>query len=222
MIKELYISNNIVLIDEADYELVSQYTWHLSDMGYAVWRGVKDGRKQTIRMHRLITDCPAGKIIDHLNHDTLDNRRSNLRICTQSDNMRNKTNQGKGYWYHSQNHNWVVDINCKHRGSFATEQEAIDFAALVRSGQADKKPKEERLFCKYGHNLKEVGMFNGNICKTCHCIRTRAYFARTYVPKPRVIVTICSRGHDKSLYRTGKNDCSMCVKIRDKMRRIKV
>lgn len=42
-------------------------------------------------MHRFIADCPKDKIIDHINHDTLDNRLSNIRITTQGTNMLNKT-----------------------------------------------------------------------------------------------------------------------------------
>ncbi len=41
-------------------------------------------------MHRLIMDAPKGKYVDHRNHDTLDNRRANLRITTSSGNMMNR------------------------------------------------------------------------------------------------------------------------------------
>ena len=115
---ELYIKNRVVLYDEQDHETISQYKWHINDSGYAVWRGNINGNKKTIRMHRLIMNPPSDKVIDHINHNTLDNRRSNLLICTQSENMRNLSNQGKGYWYQKQNKNWVVEICGKHIGCF--------------------------------------------------------------------------------------------------------
>lgn len=175
----MLITGGQVTIDKDDYELVSQYKWHVGDTGYAVWRGIKDGVKQTIRMHRLIMQTPAYKVTDHINHDKLDNRKSNLRICTQSDNMRNKTNQGKGYWYHKQNNNWIVEINGKHRGCFLNEEEAKDFAYQVRQGKFDKKPKLERTHCKHGHSLEKVYIVNGyKFCKQCQSIRSKEYYVR--------------------------------------------
>lgn len=175
---KLDITNAEVEIDKEDLEKVSTLKWHLSDTGYAVWRGIKDGKKQTIRMHRLIMNAPKGLVVDHINHNTLDNRKVNLRIVTQSENMRNK-DRGKGYWYQKQNNNWVVEVSGKHRGCFDTEQEAKDFAALVRAGQADVKPKIERTECKYGHSLNDSYDYGkGKRCKKCQSIRSKEYYRR--------------------------------------------
>lgn len=168
-----------VKIDRADWDRICAYKWHIGSTGYAVWRGVKDGRKQTIRMHRLITGCPAGRIVDHINHDRLDNRRSNLRVCTQSENMRNLRDQGKGYWYQQQNKNWVVEVHGKHRGTFSTEQEAKEFAERVRLGVADRKPKIPTTHCKYGHALTDAYDYGlGKRCRTCQSNRSREYYQR--------------------------------------------
>lgn len=167
------------MIDQEDYQLVSTLKWHKSDNGYAVWRGIKDGKKQTIRMHRLITNCPKGKIIDHINHDKLDNRKSNLRICTQSENMRNKRVQGKGYWFQKQNSNWVVEVNNKHIGVFKSETEAAQVVQLVRSGGVYTKP--ERTHCKYGHSLESAYIVRGEKrCKPCQKKRSRQYYERKF------------------------------------------
>lgn len=172
------ISGSEVLIDDEDEELVSRYKWHIGSTGYAVWRGVEGSKKKTVRMHRLIANCPDEMVVDHINHNKLDNRRSNLRICTQSDNMRNKTNQGKGYWYQKQNSNWVVEVYGKHIGCFDTEEEAANIANLIRSGGTYTKPV--RTHCKYGHELKNNSYIYGKtvLCKICHKKRSERYYAR--------------------------------------------
>ena len=45
---------------------------------------------RNLRLHRYLIDCPKDKIVDHINRDTLDNRKQNLKICTYSDNNRNR------------------------------------------------------------------------------------------------------------------------------------
>ncbi len=77
----------IAIIDEADYELVRQYKWHCYDRYVICSPHGKE--RTTISMHRLIMKPPAGFVVDHINQNKLDNRRSNLRICTQSQNKAN-------------------------------------------------------------------------------------------------------------------------------------
>lgn len=171
------VKGHRVRIDKEDLALVSQYKWHIGSTGYAVWRGVKDGKKQTVRMHRLVSGCPPGKIVDHINHDPLDNRRRNLRVCTQSENMRNLRDQGKGYWYHKQVGNWVVEVWGKHIGCFPTEHEAAAIAAHVRAGGTYTKP--ERTNCKYGHPLTNAYDYGkGKMCRICQSNRSREYYKR--------------------------------------------
>lgn len=166
-------------VDHDDTWMVSEYKWHLSDTGYAVWRGIKNGAKKTIRMHSLVIDAPKDKIVDHINHNPLDNRKTNLRICTQSDNMRNMRDQGRGYWFQKQNQNWVVEIYGKHIGCFKTEEEAKEIAAFVRNGGTYQKP--ERTMCKKGHSLKDAYDYGlGKRCKTCQSTRSKEYYRRKY------------------------------------------
>ena len=87
------------VVDDDDYELLNQYKWHCNPDGYAV-RNVWNSRKcKTISMHRFIINTPDGMLTDHINHDRLDNRRSNLRVCSLSQNhinLRNTINRTSG------------------------------------------------------------------------------------------------------------------------------
>lgn len=171
------IKGHIVKIDNADLRIIQPYKWHISSTGYAVWRGTQDGKKQTIRMHRLLTSAPKGKIVDHINHDRLDNRRSNLRICTQTANMRNLRDQGKSYWFHKKNLNWVVEVNGKHVGCFSTEKEATKIVAYVRGGGVYKKPIATH--CKYGHALSDAyHVKDRRSCRQCQQRRSKEYYRR--------------------------------------------
>lgn len=88
----------IALVDDADRDLVSQYKWSIAftNKGRSPYvctaiRGVKRPWI-TLRLHRLIMDARDPKLlVDHINHDTLDNRRSNLRVCSHSENNQNST-----------------------------------------------------------------------------------------------------------------------------------
>lgn len=93
--KEIQLANGkgIAIVDDCDYDLVSKYKWHIHSRGYAVTtlpRNPETKKQKTIRMHRLIMNPPDNMDIDHFNHDTLDNRRENLRICTTANNGGNR------------------------------------------------------------------------------------------------------------------------------------
>ena len=74
------------IVDEEDFERVSQHKWLYIEQGYA---RTKINRK-TMSLHRFIMNARPGQVVDHRNHDKLDNRRTNLRICTQRQNSMNK------------------------------------------------------------------------------------------------------------------------------------
>lgn len=85
-IVEVYtVKNEKILIDKEDYGKIKDYYWSLNSQGYAI--SVINGKHK--RLHLMIIDKPKGTVIDHINGDKLDNRKSNLRICTQKQNSRN-------------------------------------------------------------------------------------------------------------------------------------
>ena len=122
------------VVDAADYEWLSQWKWCAGGKGYAErWSRNASGHRIKIGMHSLIIGIKPGYEPDHVNGDRLDNRRSNLRHATRSQNMANKkarqgTSLYKGVSWSKCSKKWRADImkNRKQQyiGSFATESEA--------------------------------------------------------------------------------------------------
>jgi len=99
--------NKYALVDDSDYEWLNQWKWQWKPTkrmrtGYVERTQRVKGTKLKlhIKMHRLIIDAKKGQIVDHKNRDGLDNRRSNLRFCTLSQNNQNfpiPSNNKSGY-----------------------------------------------------------------------------------------------------------------------------
>jgi hypothetical protein len=103
------------LIDAEDYPKIKDYGWHIGKNGYVY----KNDTKETL--HRLLTNAPKGYVVDHINHDTLDNRKSNLRVTTLSVNGYNKRIRpgasGEPFiTYNKSNGYYCVYIDAKYRG----------------------------------------------------------------------------------------------------------
>ena len=129
-----------VLIDDDDLELISRHSWFFTPQGYACTAlRIAPGKKgrRTIGMHRLILGDPESSAIDHINRDKLDNRKENLRACTDSQNNRNKpTIKGKKSIYrgvspHRGHWQVVIRINgvLTWLGRYKTEEDAAAVAA---------------------------------------------------------------------------------------------
>ncbi len=94
----------VAIVDSEDYAEVSQHKWYAwwnpaTKSFYAVRNSRPKGTlPQRIYMHRFILSAAPPAWVDHANHDTLDNRRSNIRLCTPSQNMCNRRYPNKhGY-----------------------------------------------------------------------------------------------------------------------------
>ena len=137
------------LIDEADYAVVSQYrwqaVWHRNTQQYQV-QGYVNGRK--IKLSRFLMNAPAHLDVDHINGNSLDNQRHNLRLCTNQQNHwnmrkhRNATSQYKGVCWVTRTRKWLAQIEVNGRnmrlGSFTDEREAArayDVAATKFFGE---------------------------------------------------------------------------------------
>ena len=135
-------SDQVALVDDNDYEGVSEHRWRLRSDGY-VMSSSRIGGKHLL-LQCFILKIPKGLEIDHENHDPLDNRRENLRLATHAQNMANmlkpldgKTSRFKGVCWHKASKKWQVLIGHEgkhfHLGLYKSEEEAArtyDLAAL--------------------------------------------------------------------------------------------
>ena len=112
----------LFLIDDEDYDLVKDTVWRADKDGYL--RGWHKTLKKNVSIHRLIMgvlDCRR-PLVDHKNGDVSDNRRFNLRLCTDSENNKNRVGFGKS------KHLGVSVINVKTEESFK-----IRYTAKIRT-----------------------------------------------------------------------------------------
>lgn len=90
---EIVVGDKVALIDLEDVEKISSRRWNHTKsngvMSNKRWYEREKGKSGHFKLHRIITNAPKGMDVDHINGDTLDNRRSNLRVVTHGDNMVN-------------------------------------------------------------------------------------------------------------------------------------
>ena len=132
MVKEVELTNTnkVALVDDEDFQLASQYTWWYND-GYV--RSEKNNIG--VKIHRLVTGVTDPTIeVDHKNHDTFDNQKTNLRVCTRQQNqfnklpLKNSSSKYKGVFWHKATSKWMVSITCDghtlYLGLYNAEEEA--------------------------------------------------------------------------------------------------
>lgn len=128
---------NQSIIDSEDYTRISNFRWFLTTNGYAarMIKGLPFKKRKMVFLHREILGAVKGSTVDHINGDTLDNRKSNLRICKNSENSRNriaprinKSTKYKGVSWFRRDKKWrtqiTKDYKHYHIGYFSTERSA--------------------------------------------------------------------------------------------------
>lgn len=141
--KEIKIKDQVALVDDEDYDKVSRVKWSLNSGGgrfhlYAIHGFRVNGVSRILSMHRYIIgpENAQGLDVDHINGNSLDNRRSNLRVCTRSVNLHNKhnlhalnTSGTTGVYYSKSRKRWIAEIRIdrkrKHLGRHVNKEDAI-------------------------------------------------------------------------------------------------
>lgn len=120
-----YCSNGqSFMFDLCDYDLIKDYTWYLNSGGYLI----TTFKGSHYRMHRLICGISEDddREVDHINHVTTDNRRSNLRVCTHQQNSFNKITPSNN----STGHIGVsIDSNGDYRASIMIDGKSIELGS---------------------------------------------------------------------------------------------
>lgn len=80
------------IVDADDYEELIKHRWHLQGGGYVA--RYNKTKPLLVLMHRQVMSTPKNMQTDHINHNKLDNRKDNLRVCTSYVNQQNRTRQG--------------------------------------------------------------------------------------------------------------------------------
>lgn len=125
------------MVDDEDYPWLSEDDWRLQKDGYVV-RSVSMGKRgscRTIYLHRVVMNVPLAVEIDHRKHNKLDNRKSQLRIASKSQNAQNSRKQKrhtssrfKGVCWQHDSLKWRTYITVRrkriHLGLFEEEIEA--------------------------------------------------------------------------------------------------
>lgn len=120
------------IVDADDFERLNRYKWHALHVR-SQWYARRAPGGRVIMMHREIMQPPDGMVVDHIDGNGLNNRKCNLRICTQQQNMQNRrplarSSAFKGVSFYTQTGKWHAEITLDGKkiyiGSYDDEIEA--------------------------------------------------------------------------------------------------
>lgn len=143
----------VALVDDDDFERINKHKWcackSTSNRGFYARRLTYGGKRQSIQMHHeVFGSVPDGLVVDHIDRDSLNNQKSNLRLASIKENSSNRTAYGASKYlgvcrsFRNGKVSWRAFINISDRqvylGSFKTEVEAAiayNQAAKIERGE---------------------------------------------------------------------------------------
>jgi hypothetical protein len=135
------------LVDDEDFEELNKHKWHAHKEGgifYAVRRVPCSSKGSKVRMHRQIMRVSYGIILDHIDGNGLNNQKSNLRICTTSQNQMNSskrkdnTSGFKGVRWHKKTKKWEARIWVNNKWKYLGHHVTPEVAACAYNEAAKK------------------------------------------------------------------------------------
>lgn len=162
--KTINLSRGLVtIVDDDDYDYLMQWNWHASASSggvfYAKANTTIEGVRKQIIMSRVIMKTPPSLECDHINHDTLDNRKSNLRNCSRLENRRNgkarkASTKYLGVYRRKENGKFITTISINGR-SKEIGRFHHDWAAALAYDLAAYKYYGEFANLNFGHLWKD-------------------------------------------------------------------
>ena len=142
--------NREFLLDIEDFDIIKGFCWTINNKGYLLNRKNQEFHRFILGLYE--NDSFDDFVVDHINHNPLDNRKSNLRICKQIDNThnskirRNNTSGVTGVQWMKDKNKWRASIEInnqkKYLGDFENIQDAIDA----------RREAEEKYFGEYSYS----------------------------------------------------------------------
>ena len=146
MSKKISVGHNLfAIVDDENYEELNKYHWYLNAVKSNHRYAIRRSNGKQILMHRIINNTPEGFHTDHVNHNTLDNRKSNLRTVTSRVNQLNRkglqpnnTSGIQGVSWHKPTNKWaaygIAKKKMHHLGLFENKEEAGAAVAKFKEG----------------------------------------------------------------------------------------
>lgn len=134
--------------DLDDYNKIKDYCWYIGKDGYV--RTNLHNKNTTLLFHRLV--LPNAIQVDHINHMKNDNRKSNIRMCNESENQHNKgisknnTSGVTGVGWNKQKNKWRARITINNK------EINLGFFSAFDDAVAARKAAEEKYFGKYSYD----------------------------------------------------------------------
>ena len=146
-------TNKQFIFDKEDYDRIKKYHWYEEYDGY-----IRASNKDRIHLSRLIMNAPKDMYVDHINHNLKDNRKSNLRIVTASQNAMNRTlgsNNTSGVtgvvWVKNEQ-KWKAEIRVNGEVHYLGSYDKFEDA------ESNRKEAEEEFFGEYSYdNSMKIG-----------------------------------------------------------------
>lgn len=168
------------MLDYEDWVKYAGVTFIQDNKGYLISDTGKGPTRKVWSLHRDIMGNPEGMVVDHINGNTLDNRRYNLRVCSVTENVRNSapqagTSRFKGVHWDKEKNKWYAGIKFERKqvflGRFSSEEEAAlayDNAAKSFFGAYARlnleapytKPLKKTIICSRDKDLRQCPLLH--------------------------------------------------------------
>lgn len=157
--KEIAVrKSGVVIVDDEDYEYLNQFRWYSDSFGYVFRTKGKEDNFRRVKMHREIMNPPDDMVIDHINHNIRDNRRSNLRIVTRSENSQNHIRK-----YLAEHPEEAERIKNK-------KPAVLDYKRMVRDYNNKHKGEQRISMQSIARDMVKEGVFKSVPCAMHHII----------------------------------------------------